>query len=498
MLRTPLIIGLAAALTTAHSLHAQCASRQSRGPFAGLPIVTVMRDEPGLSFNQTYLIPAGLDGTPPAEWPAGSLPPDRPDFDMRDVFRGCGVSCAPLANLEVDAISMGEDWVLADCNGQVDVPAGRWAAVLFSLTRSSQGRPGSTVSREAAAGLQQSSVFSYVLPGSALPPELVDATERAQEASEMGLSSRADLTALDMFIPFYTLDDRVANPSNHPTPGMMPPTASVFFSLTSASAAQAPACWFTQGGPSGATILRSNWDARSRTWSCPQPWMTYRDLELEQREDIDALAIDLDNQHMLLSTDISIVSRNPILYSSWDPACQLPDAATTVYITPTGDDVSEAIGLTGADDVDAICAMDPSIQRRRGRAPRPNNTFYVHGTPQATLPGAAMPAPNGSAFRKYDAGTGQLRYQSIMVGWPAGAVGAGWGVLLLTPTGLFAPNLVLGVIPRDPSEPFCGDPAAIELIIPPIPGLVGANLMFRWFAVDGATVAEAHPVIFNI
>ena len=68
--------------------------------------------------------------------------------------------------------------------------------------------------------------------------------------------------------------------------------------------------------PSGATIFHSVWNPSSVSWSCPRPWKTYLALGLAVGDDIDALAVDLRNQRLLLSTTSAVL--DPLLFVYYD------------------------------------------------------------------------------------------------------------------------------------------------------------------------------------
>ena len=469
-------------LILAAAARAQC----SEGPFAGVPAATIVHNEPNLRADQMYLKVPGF-GKRPARWPASSLPSARPNFDMSKVLGG-------IPGLTVDAISLGDDWVLGDCSGNAVVPQSRWAAVTLSVTKATRGS-GGAIRAEAAAGSPGADIFSYVLPGSALPAKLVGVTQRALDASEMALAPGADVAAFDLFIPYHSRGDRIANvfPA-----GMMPMATQVFFSLTNRSLAKAPAAWFGTAGPSGATVLVSTWDPAKRKWATPGPWRTYQDLRLEQQEDVDALAIDLDSQQMLLSTDIAIIQRDPILFLSWQPGCR--SAGVVTYRAPvSGKSVSEEIGLVPpTDDVDAICAMDPSAKVRTGAATRLNSARYGHGTPAAPTGVFGGRPLSGSAFRDYDWATSQVVFHTYLVGWPSGRPAAGAAGVLVTLAGSLSPSSLVGINMRNTANLFCGDPVAGALYIPPLPALNGVELALRWFAADSARIAEAYPVRIKI
>ncbi|MEM7202539.1 MAG: hypothetical protein AAF628_19885 [Planctomycetota bacterium] len=500
------VVALAVASGTAAAQHdfavrapapASCPSQESAGPFVGVPAVSTVRGSATLANDQVYVRGSGIGSTPPSRWPTSTMPSSRPSFDLSRVLRGC----SGVAGLEIDALSMGDDWVLADCSGAAVVTGVRWAAITFSVTRSTVGASGS-VAREAAVGSPAGDIFSWVLPGSSIvPPSMIGVTQRAMDAAEMGLDSTSDVTSFDMFIPYYLLDDRIANASSDPVlPGMMPATPTVFFSLTSASAALAPPAWFGGLAPSGATILMMRWVSPTVGWSCPRAWRTFSQLSLRNTDDIDALAVDLERQHMLFSTDISINPRPPLLFYAFG-GCPRPSAAPGPYVCPgTGEQVVVKIGLATGDDIDAICAMDPTILRREHGGPRGNNAYYVHGTPLPVSGAFPGPAMNGSAFRGYDQTLGQLFFRTTLVGWPQGTIGPGLAAAFVTPPAAFSPLVLIAPpLSRNTLPVFCGDPHEARLPIPPFATLVGASLQLRWFAVDMAgNFGEAWPVFMTI
>ena len=107
-----------AILIQAAAARSQC----SEGPFAGVSAATVVHNDSSLRADQMYLKVPGF-GKRPETWPVSSLPPGRPDFDMSQVLGG-------NPGLIIDAISLGDDWVMGDCGGNAVVPPARWAAGL--------------------------------------------------------------------------------------------------------------------------------------------------------------------------------------------------------------------------------------------------------------------------------------------------------------------------------------------------------------------------------
>ncbi|MBM4063894.1 MAG: hypothetical protein FJ265_22775, partial [Planctomycetes bacterium] len=113
---------------------------------------------PPFTAGSVVLTRTDLDAGPPVLEPPL---PGRPDFNALPI---------PAA-LDLDALSLGLDWIPSDGAGNAVVPPGNWAAFTWSVRRSTLGAPGSLVAREVAqpdgaAG----DVFAYVFPGSTLPP----------------------------------------------------------------------------------------------------------------------------------------------------------------------------------------------------------------------------------------------------------------------------------------------------------------------------------------
>src|SRR5690606_35745941 len=132
----------------------------------------------------------GLDGKPPAPGTA---------YDLEAILRHCGAK----ERLDVDAVSLGEDWVIADAQGRIQMPNNRWAALTVSVTPGTKGVAGTPLAAEANRNGAHSDVFSWTLPGSAVPPEFLG-TARGVDAEEMSFR-REDIDALDGFVPLFGL-----------------------------------------------------------------------------------------------------------------------------------------------------------------------------------------------------------------------------------------------------------------------------------------------------
>jgi hypothetical protein len=470
-MRPPLLIpflSLVAALPVA----AQC----STSPFVGAPLsLSIAGARPGaLDPAELYLKPDGFRSSAPATWsPLRGVP----DFRLLPVFRNCGTAPFP----DVDAISHGEDWILADdATGRIVMPQDRWGGLVFSVTPPTVGAAGSAIRAESSsAGGAAGDVFGYMLPGSVLPPELVGVTERAHDSSEIDLGAAdPDLDALDAPLPMWRLQPGIRA-------AMLPPPR-LLFSFSAATLGRVPAPWWAGTTPSGATIFQVVWSVPNASWSCPRVWKTYAELGLRAQEDVDALSVDLRNERILFSTTTR--SRDPILflYCGTDLANPVP------YSDPAGTPVSTQVGLIGDDDIDAICALDPSV---RGNATGLHAFAFAMGTPVPKLGLFAAAEVASSAFRVYEGGVDAWR--TFVSGWPTGAVRMpGVAVLLLSipngPPGFLA----VTVVPRDPADPVCGAPESATIPVPAAIDLTGTQVDLHWFVADQAisAVGEAWPI----
>lgn len=470
--RSPLTAALLVAAVAAPAA-AQCSS----GPFIAAPLALSTADDPLSPFDggELYHKDVGFHATAPSTWsPLRGVA----DFRLLPAFRSCGAS-PPFP--DVDAFSTGEDWILADdTTGRILMPQNRWGGLTVSVTPSTVGAPGSVIraessSPEGAAG----DVFSWILPGSVMPAPLVATTERAHDGREIDLGgNNRDVDALDVPLPMWRLETGIRNAMLNPP--------KVFFSFSRATLPRVPATWWAGTSRSGATIFQMIWSPRTGRWSCPRIWKTYADLGLGVGEDVDALSVDERNQRILFSTTTR--SRDPLLFLYC--GTDLPNPVT--YSDQQGQPVSGQIGLIIDDDIDAICAVDPSV---RGNATGLNAFGFSMGTPVAKL-GLFGPADvASSAFRTYSAaGAG---WQTWASGWPPGTGRApGFAVLLLSipngPPGL----LPVTVVARNPADPTCGAPATAGIPVPNVLSLTGSQVDLHWFVTDQAvtSIGEAYPI----
>lgn len=451
------------------------AQGQSSGLFVGVP-AAISVDNSTLPAGQMLLKQHGFQTAAP---PPAALP-GVPSLDLLAVLQTHG---AP-AGIDIDDFSLGLDWVLADdSTGRIQVPVGQWGAITFSVTRTTQGAPGSRIALAAAgAGGAGGDVFSYVLPGSALPAPLVDQVERVHSRSELGLTGTADVDALDHLLPIFALDPRMRT--------LMPQFPTVFFTLSSTSATQVPATWFGGTPPSGATVLWMQWTAAAG-WSPPRLWKSFREFGLLQNDDIDGLAIDEPNQRVLFSTRNPAI--NPIRFLFYGTDMALP----VDYKKPDGTPVSTGVGLLNNDDIDAICSMDPAV---RAHGSQPNPMFFFAGTPVQPI-GIGSANMSGSAFRNFDANTNQVVFDTWLVGWPQGGRAPGFAAVFLTFGQSQAPVHALGpLFVRDDNDPVSGNPQRFGWRLPLHYSLQGHEVVLRWAAVStGQTsVEQAWPSLIRI
>lgn len=465
---------LLALLAPAAGLAAQCPT--SEGTFLGAPVALSLSSAgPGtLAASRVYGKRVGFHAVAPgtAAFASGF------HFDLHAILSACASTPPP----DVDAFSVGLDWILADnATGKVQVPANRWGALTFSVSLATQGRAGGAIRAEQArADGAAADVFSFFLPGSAIPAELVGRTQRAVDSEEIDLGlgrDRRDLDGLDLIVPLFGLEPGMLSLLGH--------EPRLFFSVAAASLDQCPATWFGGGPKSAATILEVRWNAATGAWTCPQVFLRYDALGLKVEEDVDALAIDLAQQRVLFSTKTP--TRNPILFLYYGTDAAQPLPYTDVDDVP----IATKIGLLETDDVDAICALDPSIRGGPGGA---NPQYFAFATPAATAIVPPTAGLSASAFREYVGGQPAIR--TFVAGWPKTGAGPGVGALFLTLPGGFNPIVGLGQKARNPMPAFCGDPLTLALPVPADVTLKGAAVYLRWAVADQAltTLGEAHPL----
>ncbi len=373
------------------------AQTKSDGPFAGTAGTFSMDHATtaasgGTAGGDLHVKKYGYTTMPPQVWPAGT-----PDFSPNSLIfaPACLVGPGFRTLVNVDAFSIGVDQIFVDpASGTADMTPPQWDALHFSVTQGTSGAAGSRVADETAGSEGAAGdLFTYVVPGSARGwAMVVDIVYRALDSGEIALGGPVpDIDGYDFFLYEYQLP-----PNCRTAPLPLQPT--FYFSVDNASLPFIHPTWWAGTSPSGATILQTSWTGLS--WTCPQPFVTFAQLGLAQDEDIDAIAIDRDRagatHTMILSTDTSIVPRNPLLAVdiSAIAAPTLPVFVYTVEVDGVTGPVSSRLGLEGADDIDAVCLVDPATERMGMPQPPFPIPLPLTGTTNATAFGDCDAAGN--------------------------------------------------------------------------------------------------------
>lgn len=430
---------------------------------------------PGLTSGSVAFSDAGIDGVLP---PPPALPPGMPDFAT--VLGG--------APVDVDALSLGYDWVLSNAIGEAVVPPGQWGAITFTVKRTTAGLPGSLIAIAAAeVDGAAADVFAYVLPGSSLPPAFVGVPFRAQDSTETstfvgGVPGNLDAHDLYLALLYY---------ENPQLAALLPPPT-VYFSVTSATAPLLPPAWpIPPASRNGATVFATTWLPATSSWSLPAVAITPATLGILPSEDLDALALDLTHGLALFSTDIASPPpagpRNPILFSLLGSGVHWP------YRLPGGGPISVEVGLSLAiDDIDGICALDPGSTA----APSQIRLPFQLSTIQPPLPTGLPTQLQAIAWRRRDPITANEFAETWMTGWPPpGTPQPSLAVVGATTGPPLGPYTVLTFFVRpQPGNPFRGHPEHHRIPIPASVSLSGLPLYFLWGALSPTSFDVSHPV----
>jgi hypothetical protein len=463
------------------------ANDESRGPLAGAATaVLVDGGLPGSTDAETRVHRNGFTLAPTV-----ALPPSSTQVDLRTVLQQWN---AP-PGLDIDDISLGRDEVLADASGELLVPSNAWGLISFSLKQGATGAPGTRIAREAALGNVGSALFSWVLPGSNYPPQLLGRTERSHSASELGLPPGAEVDAVDFPVVF----GRDQGTLTTIEPGFLTliggTAQTIYFTVSSATANLVPAFWWgssTANLASGANILRVARTASSGAWGPPTVFRYWFQLGLQQADDIDGLAVDIANNKLLFSCVGTARDQFLFVDMSADGSAAVP------LKKQDGTPVSQSIGKGQNDDVDAICTLDPigpsqSTVPPPGVPPGGDDFGSSCGAPSAGLLG--VPSINATAFRRHVGG--QTWFDSWMMGWPPlTGVTPGVAVLYMT-VGNDLTLFPVGPIQlRNTNPAVPGDPLLFSFQVPPSYWLTSQTVTFRWAAIDAGftAIAEAWPV----
>jgi hypothetical protein len=431
---------------------------------------------PGASARSVVVTTSDFKTTPPPPW----VPPPQPGFPDLSLLPWLGI-----AGVDIDALSMGLDFILSDSVGRIAVPPGHWGAITFSVTRGTTGAPGGLIHGEVLGpGGAAADVFGYVLPGSVgFPAAFIDVPLRPQDGKEINLDAPgapADIDAHDLYLGAFFGD---APDFAAMIPGF--PAVTIFFSVTTASVPLVPPPWWGAAPASGATVLQTTWNATTLSWSTPVPAFAPAALGLAPAEDLDAFALDVVRGRVLLSTTrLPAFPRNPILYVNLpDP---LPRTAH-VYRRPDNVPVTDRVGLPpgGIDDIDGICALDPGA----GNQIRAERLF-------CSLQQPVFPAPARlgiSVHRQEGPATGS-RVVSYMTGFPTpGSPQPGLAFVLISLGGPAGPWTTGAAFGRNPTSTHQGDPQRFAITIPGVPSFVNVPVSFVWAAFDATGLDVSLP-----
>lgn len=455
-------------------------AQQSGGPLLGSAFAFSVRGGLGGQNADTLVHRTGIQSSP-VSWP--TTVPGAPN--LRHILALHGG-----AGLTIDDFSTGRDDIMVDGNGVISVPPQGWGVYLFSVRQGAAGAPQSRIAAEPAAD-RAAAVFSWVLPGSAVPPALIDHVERAHGRTDLRLPANSDLDALDLPLPMGI--DQTTLSAREPGFGaLLPVPEALYFTVSNQSLTLVPAAWWLQGGvptpPSGATVFRTLRSSQFGAWTPPHVWKTYAELGLLQSEDIDALAYGDATQQLLFSCVGNARDQLLVVDLGTDGA-PVPQPVKKSNNTP----VSDAVGTAGGDDIDAVCTLDPRI---RSGLYVPDDFGASCGTPRPAYQEHRYPVGvQASAYRRFAGG--QSRYESFLLGFPPQTgVGPGIGLLVLTLGDTLSPAITAAVLVRNPSNSVAGDPQQYTLAIPPNFALSGLPVTFRWFAADqaGTELVQAYPI----
>jgi hypothetical protein len=470
---------------------------ESRGLLAGAPVAVLVRSATDDAQVRVRRNGFQLLATPP-------LPPSPLAPDLRQILV---LHNAP-ADLEVDDLSLGRDDVLVNPLGFVSVPPSSWGVLSFSLKQGATGvpasgtQPPSRIAVEAAAGSVGAALFSWVLPGSPLPPQVVGRVERSHSRQEFGLPAGSDIDGID--IPLMLGRDQGNLLGREPGfAALIAAPERIYFTVSHAARVSVPDLWWGPGPlatlRSGATIFVTERTSPTAPWLRPRVFRHYYELGLQQHEDIDGLAYDAVADKLLFScvrTGIAPIRDEFLFLAMITDGPVVPEPVKTVVQTSQGPvpvPVSQQIGKGQNDDVDGICALDPQVLTNNLPPPAGDDFGSSCGAPRPGLLG--VPSVQASAFRRFQGG--QVLFDSIMLGWPPVAGPApGFAALFVTigndPTLLPAGPILL----RNTAAAVSGDPKQYSLLVPPPFPLSNTVLTFRWVALDFATaeLAEAWPV----
>lgn len=312
---------------------------------------------PGVAGDSLLFKPAGDQSTTPQ---AFGVPPadDVPDYRLAELFPG--LTEDQLTWIEIDAFSTGNDLLSLNSMGQVDpAPAGAWAAMMFSVSATAQGRPATWIRARSSVFTGPgvgADVLSYIFAGSAgIDSSLWDRVSIEQAAGHTGHPASAELDALDIFAPLINTNE-------------VPPSEIIFFPLSSfayLSLTPVSVQRLIQGGAQsevfgsgiahGASVVRIEWDGVR--WTNHMVVRTPLDLDLTNG-DVDALGYDPASNAIIFShvAEQGADPGRPQLEVSFDG---LVADIMALTVNTSGDPLAPALGIQSTDDIDAFCGIDP-------------------------------------------------------------------------------------------------------------------------------------------
>ncbi len=474
----------ALALFPALFLASSAAAQRDAGPILASQVIGSVRagtrsSSGPVSARELHTKKAGFQGVRRAGATAG------PDLSFRAMFPD-PTRMDGKANIEIDALSMGADFIWADATGRILPTGNQWVALAFSVAGGgAAGATGAIATEQARPDGAGADIFSFSV--GALPTPLLSVTRRAIDSTELDLYATGfpgDLTGLDLQLSAYTLDADIT--------AALSPTPWVYFSVSTATVGNVPPSWWAATTPSPATILRTQWTGAS--WTTPQPFASFGDLFLNVTDDVDALAIQCFATYVdvVFSTTMPSATATSQLMIVRLSGIGCGTTPPTEVKTADGRPVEGQLG-NGNGSIDAVCMYDPSFLQ-------PGSTTdiwaYVTGTPISTLRVPSAPRSlEASAWRTCPGGVPSI--SSFMTGWVGSTPSAdtayyvlGIGVLGSPPASFH----LLGAIPRTGTEPGGG---AVGISLPLPPGWTRTGSLYLehiWIAANASGDAQAFPV----
>ncbi|MEM7202190.1 MAG: hypothetical protein AAF628_18115 [Planctomycetota bacterium] len=464
-------------LSLALALGAPClqAQRASAGPFMmsghGLSVEVF----PQLEERLVYERPAGNNAI---------APPSQATCNLAVDFAAFFASLP--ANVDVDAVSIGMDWIPTDKFGLYkEPPDPGWAATTFSVK---EGTVATGVIAQEDLELDDNTgdLFSYVFPGSELPGAAIDVVQRAQNSTEMGvwnpyLLDNREMNGHDMFMDDCNAGERFrAGLVEAPT---------MYFSLRhGGELMQLPSSWW--GGASmwsGGTVLKTKWNPVARAWGPVSPFLTYMDLGHARTHELDAVSVDIVQGYVVYSLDASAMAPSQLLFynvgTGFGAPFRIRYGMSEVFVC-----ARLGMGAT-SDDIDAVCDLDPGQPRLYPPTAMPFPSDRMVGQPLEDPLSWAPLAPSYRVTGAAQAGTGSVSVG--VAGYPPDGANYGWVILGIGDG--------LGGVPFSVLGPFQHEfELGVYSVSFPVPdaAFLGVELGTRWLVANNAltSIDLTHPV----